>query len=504
MGENSFTSGYESRAKGKYSQALGYQAIARGDYSTAIGKKAMASNINAFAFGDSASAKGKNSYAFGNYSTASGDQSFAFGSWDQEQAYSNLIMTEATGKNCFAIGLGAKSSGTNSFSIGSGGYYTVLGYPMPIFSTNNATGDYSMALGSANNVTNNYSTAFGTGNFSSGRYSMALGYKNSNNGDYSVTVGPRNTATIAASNSTTLGYGLIVHEPRLTAVGSFNDTLSTNLQFVVGNGYPQGTSAIRRNAMVILKSGYVGIGTSTPAYKLDIYNGSLGTLSGKSLPWMRMAGTSSNGDQLCVQHRRFTNGTDWTSAEIRIQKIVDVTNISHISFKSDYLEFGSLYGTNPFMVFRNGSLGIGNSNPGYTLTVNGTAWCSSGSWTGSDLRWKKDIRELTDILPSVLELTPVSYQLRTDEFPELGFTEGRHIGLIAQEVEKVFPQIVNTDNNGFKGIAYDKLSALLVQALKEQQQQIESEKQKNLKLETELESLRERLNAIELLLSENK
>jgi hypothetical protein len=151
-------------------------------------------------------------------------------------------------------------------------------------------------------------------------------------------------------------------------------------------------------------------------------------------------------------------------------------------------------------VLKNGNIGIGTSSPGYKLTINGTAWCSSGNWTGSDLRWKKNINQLSDILPLVLKLTPVSYQLRTDEFPVLGFTEGQHIGLIAQEVEKIIPQIVSTDNDGYKGIAYDKLSALLVQALKEQQQQIESQQQENWELKSEMQSLKADMEALKALM----
>src|SRR4030043_259327 len=65
VGENSFATGFESKAKGMYSQAMGYKAFANGDYSTAIGKNALANN-NSFAFGDSAIAVGIGSIALGS------------------------------------------------------------------------------------------------------------------------------------------------------------------------------------------------------------------------------------------------------------------------------------------------------------------------------------------------------------------------------------------------------------------------------------------------------
>ena len=52
------------------------------------------------------------------------------------------------------------------------------------------------------------------------------------------------------------------------------------------------------------------------------------------------------------------------------------------------------------------------------------------------------------------------------------FEEGRQIGLIAQEVEAVFPELVKTDSQGYKAVSYEKLTAVLVEAMKEQQAKI--------------------------------
>jgi hypothetical protein len=60
----------------------------------------------------------------------------------------------------------------------------------------------------------------------------------------------------------------------------------------------------------------------------------------------------------------------------------------------------------------------------------------------------------------------------------MNFETGEQVGLIAQDVEQVLPALVRTDKNGYKAVAYDKLSAVLLEAIKEQQQQIESQNQK--------------------------
>jgi uncharacterized protein YlxW (UPF0749 family) len=64
------------------------------------------------------------------------------------------------------------------------------------------------------------------------------------------------------------------------------------------------------------------------------------------------------------------------------------------------------------------------------------------------------------------------------------FSEHRTLGFIAQEVEKVLPEIVQTENtpDGYKSVQYDKVVALLVEAIKEQQKQINQLKKEVKKL----------------------
>ena len=51
-------------------------------------------------------------------------------------------------------------------------------------------------------------------------------------------------------------------------------------------------------------------------------------------------------------------------------------------------------------------------------------------------------------------------------------SQNKQIGFIAQEIEKVFPELVNTDSKGFKSVAYANMSAVLLEAIKEQNQRI--------------------------------
>ena len=121
-----------------------------------------------------------------------------------------------------------------------------------------------------------------------------------------------------------------------------------------------------------------------------------------------------------------------------------------------------------------GNVGIGTTEPGYTLTVSGTAWVTSGAWSGSDVRWKKDIQPIAGALDKVLQLSGVSYNWRKDEFPENKFDDKTHLGLIAQDVEKIVPELVTTGPDDYKGIDFNGLAPLLIGAVQEQQTQIAS------------------------------
>lgn len=88
------------------------------------------------------------------------------------------------------------------------------------------------------------------------------------------------------------------------------------------------------------------------------------------------------------------------------------------------------------------------------LTVNGIA-------LSSDARLKENITPLSNSLVQVRNLSPVSYT-RTDET-----TGKRHIGFLAQDMEKIYPEVVYTNSEGMKSIAYANLTAVLVDSVKE-------------------------------------
>jgi hypothetical protein len=115
-----------------------------------------------------------------------------------------------------------------------------------------------------------------------------------------------------------------------------------------------------------------------------------------------------------------------------------------------------------------GNVGIGAAPTGtYKLEVTGSSGIGAAAYYyTSDATLKKNIQTLTNALDKIEKLRGVSFNWKSDGKAQ--------IGLIAQEVEKVIPDVVSTGNNGLKSVEYGNLVAVLIEGMKEQQKQIEA------------------------------
>jgi hypothetical protein len=142
----------------------------------------------------------------------------------------------------------------------------------------------------------------------------------------------------------------------------------------------------------------------------------------------------------------------------------------------------------------------GIANNGYTFFVNGTS-AGWSAWTNlSDSRYKKDIFTISDALMKVKQMRGVNYSWKDS----LALDNSTQIGFLAQEVQKVLPEVVSIDQKtGNYFMQYGPITAVLVEAVKEQQQQIESTIQENRQLRSELQSLREEIDEIKGMLAKD-
>ncbi len=208
----------------------------------------------------------------------------------------------------------------------------------------------------------------------------------------------------------------------------------------------------------------------------------------------------------CFSHRSSANLTGFALAQSNDGKktIVNIASGNGwLGFRIDNVDKAFLY--------NNGYFGIGlnpvTDPPTQMLDVNGNArfrgiqsgypgvplYVTAGgslSLTSSDERLKEHIKPLKNCLEKVLTLQPKTYSYIKDE------TKAIRIGFIAQDMEKIFPELVFTNPvDGFKGVYYAELSAVLAEAIKEQQKQIEL-------LQNENKQLKNKVNDIDNLKAE--
>ena len=95
----------------------------------------------------------------------------------------------------------------------------------------------------------------------------------------------------------------------------------------------------------------------------------------------------------------------------------------------------------------------------------------------SDIRLKKDIEPISEPIKKLMEISGVTYKWNEEYLKDKDvdgyFVRETEVGVIAQEVEKVLPEVVATRENGYKAVRYEKLVALLIEAVKDQQHQID-------------------------------
>lgn len=122
-----------------------------------------------------------------------------------------------------------------------------------------------------------------------------------------------------------------------------------------------------------IPAGYVGIGTTSPAARLDVVGAQMGLNANDKSSYFQLSSLSgSNTDYLKIFDKRHTAGNTWQGTELRIQKSVDAADKHYISFKggatNSSLNFG-FGNTDLVSVLDNGNVGIGNTAPAYKFEV---------------------------------------------------------------------------------------------------------------------------------------
>lgn len=214
--------------------------------------------------------------------------------------------------------------------------------------------------------------------------------------------------------------------------------------------------------MTIDNNGEVGIGTTSPTEKLSVAGGNVGVSggsvlleSGRGIFWPNNCITGSGPN-------------------------LEIQSAGGIVARTGGACSGSL---RMFIDGANGNVGIGTASPSEKLHVVGNICATGTIGACSDLRYKTNLKTVSNALEKVLNLKGIYFNWKKDQYPDLNFEEDRQIGFVAQELNEILPEVVSQGTDGFYSIDYGKLTPLLVEAIKEQQQTIQSLEDKLEKLE---------------------
>jgi hypothetical protein len=236
------------------------------------------------------------------------------------------------------------------------------------------------------------------------------------------------------------------------------------------------------------RTGNIGIGVSNPSARMDLVaEDANGTGPTSVLELSHFSNAAANNIAARIQM-----ATSISSSSYRDAAYIDAA-MTNVASEHSALSFwtrnaGAM--SPKVWITNNGAVGIGTSSTStHMLYVNGTAY-STGGWQSSDGRYKKDLQPIPSPVSKVMKLRGVSFAWKTAEYQEKGFPEGRHYGVIAQEVKEVLPEVVAEEPGGMKAVSYTELVPVLIEAVKEQQSVIEAQRQ-------ELAEVRSRMDAIE-------
>ena len=369
-----------------------------------------------------------------------------------------------------------------NFSTSGVGHNTATGFKALFANTtgseNTALGYFALSsntFGGSNTATGHEALETNTSGFNntatgfSAMLSNGSGHDNTAMGDSVLnfnTTGSFNTAVgetalggnATGSFNTALGFGASVNSGNLTnatAIGA-SATVSESNALVLGCTSISSCQAGGLDPSATPPN--VGIGTSTPGATLEV-DGS------NQLDVFIKAPETGVGAGLDF----FTTGSGGLQWEILDTGAFSAQgpnklNIRNVNTGNDILT-----------ILANGQVGIETTLPDNTLTVNGSAdKPGGGSWgTFSDGRLKTVAGTYDAGLDAIMKLTPVRYHYK--EQNAMGIKDDQeHVGFVAQEVEKVIPEAVTRNSQGYLLVNNDPILWTMLNALKEQQAEIDA------------------------------
>ena len=372
------------------------------------------------------------------------------------------------------------STGTGFYSTNSSG-----GTGIGSYNSSSGTGFYS----------NNSSTGNGIESYnSSSGYGIISSNTGSGRGIYSS-----NNSTGDAINIANSGSGRGIYLTNASAGNSLilnNDTAATGMPFTISkNGVNKFTindageaygSQFNLKGTVGYSSIQLSSGEATATYGISFHTTNIG---GSGLAErMRVAangnvgiGTTSPATKFAVS----SSGTYGLEVDLSISNKVTLQGYNRSTSAYVQMDYDALLhkfsagGSERMRITSGGEVLIGTTSDvgDYKLQVNGSILATDSiysngdviAYASSDIRLKDNILPIKNALEKVKKIGGYTFDWNNKQTTY----EGHDVGVIAQEIEAVLPEVVTTRDNGYKAVKYEKLTALLIESIKEQQVQIE-------------------------------
>jgi hypothetical protein len=437
------------------------------DFNTAVGENALVANTD-----------GLGNTAVGSWALAhntSGSSNTATGSYSlaQNTTGSSNTATGAEALTCNTSGTGNTATGVDAMQSNvTGNKNTAYGvnalWSNTTGSSNSAVGYQSLFADTASeNSAFGYQSltanTTGTGVSAFGHRSLAANTTGLNN----TAVGfEALLANVTSSSNTAVGYRSLA-----AATGVANTAVGANALLNASGGY---NVAVGSGALADVTTGgsNVGVGYNSGNYlAAGTYNTFIGNSAraGSAVPDLTYAGAIGANAVVTQDHSIVLGGTGLAAVNVGINTTAPDTRLQVV-----------------------GDIKVGTSGTnGCVKNFAGTGLIGTCS---SDLRLKANVAPFEPMLDRVARLRPVRFTWKAAEFPEYHFGAGISSGLIAQDVEQVFPELVATDERGFKMVNYSELPYLTLAAVKEL-------KAGNDSLRVENDELRTRVEALERLIA---
>jgi hypothetical protein len=494
-GEHTFAAGTANLSSGTGASVTGGNSnSATGNYSVVGGGTFNEAGASRTAVGGGGHNSAQGEYAYvggGSYNSATGDFAAVVAGGGTVPTDGNL----ASGMNSF-VGGGKSNEASDIEAVVVGGAFNRAEKAWSVVGgghANIASGDYSVVAGGRLNYARAASSFVGGG----GAFGVVLNDSNAAHGDHSgIVSGAGNLATGSLSfigagrNNTSGGVSSAVLAGRFNSAagdyasipGGYGNSADGDYSLAAGNdahanhhrtfvwsdGIPSTFASTATNQFLIRASGGVGIGTNAPTKQLEVLDDSANALT-FPIKVTNQGTTAGTATGIIFQ---VDAGGDRGKGAIAYERS-DTWNRGDFHFLQEPNTGSANVGlANKVMTIRNnGNVGIGQSAPGNILTIQqGSATDPvADAWTMySSRRWKKNIVPIVNALEKVECLRGVEYD---------NINDNTHcIGLIAEEVGEVIPEVVQYEANGVDAASLDyaRLVALLIEAVKEQQVRIES------------------------------